>query len=178
MSLKHAILSMVTQKEKSGYDIAKEFSGSVNFYWEASHQQIYKTLSELETKQWLAVNIVNQTGKPDKKNYSITTQGREELMAWVERPTKKAPIKNSLLIKLMTIEEVGSEILSKELTCYQKEVEQQLNTFLEIENHFFKHKKECLYSLYNKSKYLALRKGIHFAEAELKWITECLDILK
>ena len=178
MSLKHAILSMVTQKAKSGYDIAKEFSGSVSFYWEASHQQIYKTLSELEAKEWLAAHAITQTGKPDKIDYSITAQGREELMAWVERPTKKAPIKNALLVKLLTIEEVGHEVLLKELTRHQETTKKQLAIYLQIEETCFKNNKECLQSLYYKSQYLALRKGIHSCESELQWLSECFHILK
>ena len=178
MSLKHAILSMVTDKAKSGYDISKEFSGSVSFYWEASHQQIYKTLAELEAKQWVKVNTIQQTGKPDKKDYCITALGLQALIQWVEQPTKRPPIKNELLVKLLTIEKVGTEVLVKELRRQQNLVQQQLAIFQQIEETISQDTSTCLKSLYCKSKYLALRRGIYFAEGELKWLEECLHSLE
>ena len=178
MSLKHAILSLMIQSPKSGYEIAKEFDGSVSFYWEASHQQIYKTLAELENKQWLRMKVIKQTGKPDKKDYFITAIGRQILREWVEQPTKAPPRKNILLIKLLTLEEVGATALIKQLTQYQQNTEQQLLIYKEIENQYFPRGIASTPSNASVSKYLALRKGIHFANGELVWVNEALCSLK
>lgn len=178
MSLRHAILCMVINHPKSGYDIAKEFSGSVNFYWEASHQQIYKTLSELESKQWLKVMAVEQAGKPNKKDYEITSLGKKELLKWVEHPTKTAPRKNALLIKLLAMEEVGASVLIKELRRYQLGIEQQLAVFQKIEVECFQQDKQGVESLAYVSQHLALRRGISFTKAELEWLSESLATLE
>ncbi|MFT5422154.1 MAG: DNA-binding PadR family transcriptional regulator [Candidatus Endobugula sp.] len=178
MSLKYAILSMTIQNPKSGYDIAKEFTNSVNFYWEASHQQIYKTLSELEGKQWLRVKVIEQTGKPDKKNYSITATGRKALQEWVEQPTKMPQRKNILLIKLLALEEVGAAVLIKQLQQYQQSTEQQLSAYRDIENEYFPNGIESTQSDSSVSKYFALRKGIHFANGELLWLKETVASLE
>ncbi len=178
MSLKHAILSMVISQPKSGYDIAKEFSGSVNFYWGASHQQIYKTLAELENNQWLAVEGIAQLGKPNKKNYSITAKGREELLLWVEQPSKKPSAKNILLVKLLTLEEVGKDVLIKVLNDHQLKAEQNLKTYQNIEEEFFSNGVEDIKELYYVSKYLSLRYGINHAKGELLWLEETLQVLE
>lgn len=178
MSLKYAILSMVSSQPQSGYDIAKDFSTSVNFYWEASHQQIYKTLAELERKQWLDMERVEQPGKPDKKNYSITLLGKQALLDWAGEPTKPMPRKNALLVKLLAIEEVGSAVLTKELKRYQHVTQEKLNIYRQIESDFFKQGIEGIDCLLGLGKFLALRKGIHFSEGELQWLAETLDALE
>ena len=177
MSLKHAILSMVISQPKSGYDIAKEFSGSVNFYWAASHQQIYKTLSELEKNEWLNVEAIEQTGKPDKKNYGITAQGKKELLRWVERPTKRSPMKNSLLIKLLTLEEAGSQRITETLLTYKLDVEKQLAVLTTINTQCFPQGIKDIHQHNTISQYIALRRGIFFHKGEIAWLEEALDII-
>ena len=45
MSLAHAILVSLVCEPKSGYDLAKQFDGTVGFFWQATHQQIYRDLT-------------------------------------------------------------------------------------------------------------------------------------
>ena len=45
--------------------------------------QIYRELQNLKDKGFAKVNEIEQTGKPNKKVYSITESGREELMEWL-----------------------------------------------------------------------------------------------
>jgi len=39
MALAHAILSALTECPCSGYDLTKQFDGSLGFFWKASYQQ-------------------------------------------------------------------------------------------------------------------------------------------
>jgi len=60
----------------------KNFESSVAFYWTASHQQIYKTLAEMHSLGLVTLNLTEQISKPDKKIYSLTSQGEQELIEW------------------------------------------------------------------------------------------------
>lgn len=48
MALSYAILAALFNQPCSGYDLVKRFNKSVECFWSASHQQIYKALAKLE----------------------------------------------------------------------------------------------------------------------------------
>ncbi len=81
--LKHGMLGLLKYGEMTGYEIMKVFRDSLNFFWTANTSQIYRELQTLKTEGFLAEVVVEQTGKPDKKVYSITEAGREELKHWL-----------------------------------------------------------------------------------------------
>lgn len=64
--------------------------------------QIYLALEHLEKKQYVACELVEQTGKPNKKLYSLTEAGREEFLRWLSSPEENAAagFKSAFLMKL------------------------------------------------------------------------------
>ena len=81
--LKHGILGLLNYHEMTGYEIMETFRDSLNYFWDAKTSQIYRELQGLEQKEWVSKTIVPQSGKPDKKVYSITATGQEELLQWL-----------------------------------------------------------------------------------------------
>ncbi|MFT4820777.1 MAG: DNA-binding PadR family transcriptional regulator, partial [Candidatus Azotimanducaceae bacterium] len=100
MSLPHAILTALIEEDLTGYALAKQFDVSLGFFWQASHQQIYRELKRLHTQGQIAVEEVRQMGKPDKRVYSLTADGRRALEDWVLAPTPRRNNKDELFIKL------------------------------------------------------------------------------
>jgi len=82
VSLKHAILGFLEFGPKTGYDLKKTFDRSVAGFWPAQHSQIYSTLARLEQDGFVTMRVVPQTGKPDRKVYTITEKGRGEMHEW------------------------------------------------------------------------------------------------
>jgi DNA-binding PadR family transcriptional regulator len=60
MALSHAILATLVGGAFSGYDLRKQFEGSVGFFWQASFQQIYRELNKLEEQGWVHSQAVHQ----------------------------------------------------------------------------------------------------------------------
>lgn len=100
MALEHAILVSLAEKTASGYDLARRFDASIGHFWKASHQQIYKVLGRMESDKWVESHLVAQDNRPDKKVYSITGEGRDELRRWSSVPTPIEPMRNELAVKL------------------------------------------------------------------------------
>jgi PadR family transcriptional regulator AphA len=71
MSLKYAILGFIDMVPLSGYDLKKMFDASVNYYWPATHSQIYRTLDRMLQDGLVTQEVVHQEDHPDKKVYSI-----------------------------------------------------------------------------------------------------------
>lgn len=178
MSLKHAILSILTESEKTGYDLTKNFESSIGYYWSASHQQIYKTLGDMHKDEWVDVKITNQSGKPDKKLYSVTPKGEEALREWAVLPTKSPSKKNQLLIKLLLTRLVGPEPILEQLNTRLKEVYALIGEYSKIEQEFFTPKPGPDTHIKNTTSYLTLRNGILSAHAELDWLHESIETLE
>lgn len=83
MSLKHGLLGILNYTPMTGYDLDKSFKVSLSFFWQATTSQVYRELNAMEKAGWLTSEWVLQTDKPNKRVYSITDAGREELQRWM-----------------------------------------------------------------------------------------------
>src|ERR1700761_2385748 len=86
MGLPHAILVSLCEQAGSGYELARRFDRSIGYFWTATHQQIYRTLRSMVNDDWVHATTVHQRGRPDKKVYSVSQQGRAELARWIAEP--------------------------------------------------------------------------------------------
>jgi DNA-binding PadR family transcriptional regulator len=175
MSLSYAILAVLADKSCSGYDLAKQFAGSVGYFWSASHQQIYRELTKLENQCWIEGVRIAQAGKPDKKLFSLTDLGRQQMVAWIGQPSKISHQKQEILVKLFAGHLVEPAILIAELRRYQREHEQQLAIYEQIEEAYFSEPERL--SLAAKCQYLTLRQGIGYELGVLNWCTEAIALL-
>lgn len=180
MSLAYAILSVLIGDPSSGYDLAKRFNssveGSVGFFWNASFQQIYRELSRLEEKEWLQAESVQQENRPDKRIYSVTALGEQQLCEWITEPEEMAPIKDELLVKLYAGYLVPSKIILSKLDDHRQQHQQRLAIYQEIKSQHFKNPQRLSKTL--KFQYMTLLRGIHYETGWLAWCDEITSLLK
>ncbi len=176
MALSHAILSALTDRPCSGYDLAKQFDGSVGFFWHASHQQIYRELTKLEQQGVVTAEAVAQEGKPDKKVYRVTETGKTALKDWIAQPSKCAPTKDDLLVKLFVGHLVPPETLQATLYHERAQHVAALAAYRDIESKYFLNCETLPRSA--RFQYITLRNGIHYETSWLTWCDETLATLK
>ena len=75
MSLRSAILTALMERPSSGKELTRRFDLSIGYFWHATHQQIYKVLSRMESDGWIKATHVAQDGRPDKKLYALSLSG-------------------------------------------------------------------------------------------------------
>ncbi|MHB8158487.1 MAG: PadR family transcriptional regulator [Desulfocucumaceae bacterium] len=100
MSLPHALLGLLNYQPATGYELKTTFERSVNFFWNATLPQIYRTLNQMEERGWLTATIEQQESKPNRKVYSITGTGRKEFLSWLAEPTETAQPRSPMLLKV------------------------------------------------------------------------------
>jgi len=102
MSLKYGLLGLLNYGKITGYELDKAFKDSLCFFWQAQTSQIYRELNGMENLGWLTSEIVFQTEKPNRKLYSITDSGRQELQAWLAQSSldNEFQIRSVFLMKL------------------------------------------------------------------------------
>ncbi|MBP7690070.1 MAG: PadR family transcriptional regulator [Thermoflexales bacterium] len=100
MPLEHAILAFIDFQPTSGYDLKKLFDVSVTHFWSATQSHIYKSLDGLEKKGWVEARVIQQEGRPNRKEYSITDDGRTELRRWLITPLPFEQTRQPWLIQI------------------------------------------------------------------------------
>lgn len=97
MSLKHGLLGLLNYGPMTGYELDKAFKASLSFFWQAKTSQVYRELNTMEQSGWLISKQVIQTEKPNKRVYTITEKGKEELLNWLMLP--EADIADAMCVK-------------------------------------------------------------------------------
>src|SRR5947209_2570055 len=100
MSLKYALLGFLNYYPMTGYELKKFFDTSVAHFWNAEQSQIYSALKQLEGEDLVEMHVEAQTDRPNRKVYSITEDGRNELLEWLATPAEPEQVREPLLIKL------------------------------------------------------------------------------
>lgn len=173
MSLSYAILVSLADCPKSGYDLAKKFDGSVGFFWQATHQQIYRELTKLEELEWLRAESVTQVGRPDKKLFSLTELGKENLKIWIAKACELSPNKEELLVKIYAGQLISQQILVAEIRRHQHLHKEKLAIYQEIDRQMHSNNQTLPQIL--KYPYLTLRMGIKFEIAWIEWCDEAIS---
>jgi DNA-binding PadR family transcriptional regulator len=86
VSLRYALLSLLTARSMTGYDIAKSFHVSVGHVWHAPDSQIYPELKRMVADGLLATEQVAWGATTTKTEYRVTDEGRAALSAWMTEP--------------------------------------------------------------------------------------------
>ncbi|GAA3027329.1 PadR family transcriptional regulator [Actinokineospora globicatena] len=100
MALEHAILVALSERAGTGYELARGFDRYGGDFWQATHQQIYRVLNRMADGGWVAAEHVAQTGRPDKKVYTVTDAGRVELARWLAEPAQPTHPRDDLAVKI------------------------------------------------------------------------------
>ncbi|GAA3433571.1 PadR family transcriptional regulator [Kutzneria kofuensis] len=80
MSLRHALLGLLTLSPNSGYQLAQIFQNTLRQIWNARNHQLYPELARLSADGH--VECVEE-GARGKRTYAITDEGRAELRRWL-----------------------------------------------------------------------------------------------
>lgn len=84
--LSYALLGLIDQGPRSGYDLRKTFADTPMASFSDSPGAIYPALQRLE-KQKLIASTLKESGEVRRKKvFRLTTAGRAELEAWLKRP--------------------------------------------------------------------------------------------
>ncbi|VXC48577.1 PadR family transcriptional regulator [Aeromicrobium sp. 9AM] len=175
MALEHAILVSLAEKSASGYDLARRFDASIGHFWKASHQQIYKVLGRMESDKWVEAHLVEQSGRPDKKVYAITSEGSDELMRWSSTPTPIEAYRSEFAVKLRGLRFGDRDAVLSDVTTRRAAHVAQLAYY---EASAAKHYPDpSAIGEDELGAYLVLRGGLMQEQAAIAWCDEILQAL-
>lgn len=97
MDVKTVCLGMLTDGPASGYDLKKQFESSFAHFFAAGYGSIYPALSSLAESGLVECEEVPQDGKPDRKVYRITDEGRSFLREALQNPCPCHKVRSEFL---------------------------------------------------------------------------------
>ncbi|RYJ03493.1 MAG: PadR family transcriptional regulator [Actinomycetales bacterium] len=175
MALEHAILVSLAERSASGYDLARRFDASIGNFWKASHQQIYKVLGRMEAQQLVEASLVEQDGRPDKKVYAITADGRLELARFSATPTPPEVLRSELAVKLRALPFGDRDAVVESVRARRAQHVEKLAYYSESSQRFYPDAEHVPQD--QLGSWLVLRGGILAEETGLAWCDEILQAL-
>jgi len=174
MSLRYVILTALSEQDLTGYQITKEFDLVLGNLWSASHQQVYRELAKLADEGLASFEMEAQTGKPDRKIYSLTTAGKDALARWIEEPIALAPTRNALLVKLYA--GGNRDTLLEHVTRFKASCRAALGEYQAISERYYPEALEDMED-WKKRAFLTLRYGIAQRESQVAWAKEAQQVI-
>ena len=100
MSVRHALLALLSEGPKYGLQLRQEFESRTGEVWPLNVGQVYTTLQRLE-RDGLVESDDNGDDGP-QKGFRITPDGAAELAAWLRTPPDlSSPPRDELVIKIL-----------------------------------------------------------------------------
>ena len=100
--MKTLLLAILAKQPTHGYDLLQRYEDMFSSVLPALNAgQIYTTLSRMERDGLVTQSMVEQENRPDKRVYSVTEEGQQELQAWFDEVLTGPRIKDNFYLKLM-----------------------------------------------------------------------------
>jgi PadR family transcriptional regulator AphA len=171
MSLKFALLGLLAERPKYGYEIKREFEGALGNVWSVSYGQLYPTLRRLSEVGWLTKKTEPGKKAAEKNIYSITEKGRRKLDEWLLKPARSTyRVKDEFTLRFLFFSKLAPASVLEYLRGYQKKTQEQREGF-----------RTTLESLpAGVDFYLQeiIKKGIAHLGAEDRWVQEVIERIR
>ncbi len=103
MSVRHAVLGLLAQRPRHGYELRAAFEAVIGGEenWDVKPGQIYATIDRLEKSGLVAEEAVEKDTGPERRIYALTEAGRAALSEWFAQGVEREHQRDEFFLKLM-----------------------------------------------------------------------------
>ena len=179
MALKYAVLAALLNGEASGYDLAKRFDVSMANFWSATPQQLYRELERLTADALIEARLVQQERRPNKRMFTLTEAGRQDLAAYTARPPRPTAVRDDLLVKVQALDEGDPEAARTLIEERMQWARGKHERYQRLRDGLLDGRSEEAYlrEADRVGPYLTLLRGLSFEEENLRWCERVLTVL-
>ncbi|WP_433946674.1 PadR family transcriptional regulator [Paenibacillus sp. SN-8-1] len=174
-SLAYALLAMLVRKPCSGYELAE----LLEVFWQAKHSQIYPLLAKLENDGYLTPENIEQTGRPNKKLYHITHEGKEALKVWMDKAPSVPVSRDEFLIKAYSISLTDADtargLFEDRLSYYKDKVHRREKLIQEMEAEFGPQLMDQEHQIFGR--FIVHRRKLLMEQQEIAWCEWVLTMI-
>jgi DNA-binding PadR family transcriptional regulator len=165
MSVRYAILGLLAQKPRHGYELRVAFEAVVggDENWEVKPAQIYTTLERLEEADLVErASDLGEGDEPSRRVYAVTRSGRDALAEWFASGVAPEHQRDEFFVKLMIGLTSGEANPRKVIQTQRSYLYQELHSATALRDSY--DKKSAIAQI------LLLDKAIMHLEADLRWL--------
>ena len=101
--IKFLLLALLTSRSCHGYELKTAFEDLFGGTWPLNPGQVYMTLQRLEDDALVSSHRVSQDLLPDRRVFTITEDGRQELKRWTAEASEgPIRIRDEMFAKVLT----------------------------------------------------------------------------
>lgn len=101
-TIEHSLLGLLLERPMHGYELYQgliEHTG-IGLIWSVKQSHLYQLLGKLETRGFVAVELILQESRPARKVFHLTEEGERAFRAWIASPAPRQGFKIEFLAKL------------------------------------------------------------------------------
>jgi len=165
MSVRHAILGLLSQRPRHGYDLRAAFSAVVggDENWDVKPAQIYTTLERLEESGLvMRASDMGEGDEPSRRIYALTPAGDVVLREWFASGVVPEHQRDEFFVKLMTALVSGEADITHLVQLQRTTLYQELHAATTVRDSYDPRTE--------MAQILLLDKSIMHLEADLRWL--------
>lgn len=163
-----AILGLLADGPRSGYDIRKQVLETLSHFWHESIGHIYPMLRRLHGKGLVTRVTTTSQGRPPRHVYHITEDGLAELTRWLAEPVEPTPPRLEILLKVFFGAHTEPSVLIEHVAKYRVARERTLVALEHAATRLANHP-DHRRGIYLR---LTVSAGMHASRAAIAWCDE------
>jgi DNA-binding PadR family transcriptional regulator len=131
MSVRHALLALLSEGPKFGLQLRQEFEARTGELWPLNVGQVYTTLQRLE-RDGLVEPVADAEEGPHR-TYAITAPGSQELVEWLlNPPATTPPPRDELVIKVLVATRLPGVDVQEVVQAHRRRLVETLQQYTNV----------------------------------------------
>lgn len=128
MSVRHALLALLSGGPKYGLQLHQEFEAGTGEIWPLNVGQVYTTLQRLERAGMIESDDEDVEGP--QKGYRLTSAGQTELDEWLRTPAAAtSPPRDELVIKVLVAQRVPGVDVHEVIQAHRRKLVEAMQQY-------------------------------------------------
>jgi DNA-binding PadR family transcriptional regulator len=133
MSVRHALLALLSEGPKYGLQLRHEFEERTGDVWPLNVGQVYTTLQRLERDGFIESEGDEEAAAGPQKSFRLTEQGGAELDSWLPTPPDlSSPPRDELVIKVLVASRVPGVDVHDVIQNHRRHVVQLMQQWTKV----------------------------------------------
>jgi DNA-binding PadR family transcriptional regulator len=171
-TLAFALLGLIWQEPRSGYDLRKFFSSTPMISFSDSPGAIYPALHRLEQRGLVRGHAAEGSGRRHRRIFELTPRGRAEFRRWQTQPVLRNDVVRNLDALMLRFAFMDQFAGKGAAIRFLKAFHRELAAYIPSLRKYLKANREHM----PQSGRLALESGILAYETHLRWTKDAIAI--
>jgi len=169
-----ALLGLLLERPRSGYDLRKVFAQTAMGSFSDSPGAIYPALGRLEKRGLVRGTVEESTSLRKRRVFKVTAKGVAALKAWLRRPVTRDDVMRRIGELMLRFAFMDEALGAERTTDFLREYAEQLSEYIASLKEFHTAEADKM----RMSARLAFESGIEEYEVRLKWARSSLAVFE